>query len=353
MIVKNEEKMLQKTLPTLAKGVDEIILVDTGSTDNTIEVAKKYGAKVFHFPWINDFAAARNESLKHANGDWIIWIDADEFIKEEDWKKLRSFLGTAPQHAYMLRLLECKPGEFEGASFYFRAKVFKNREGIHFERAINEQLFTKEGKIVSGDLITGADIYHWGRMLDDDRMNKKHERNINMLKEAIKQNDNDKYYHFLLANNLKDMGLYQEAVIEYDKTIALDKEKSLAAKAHTYRGWCLYNLKQFKPAYLSGLEAMKIDKDEPGAYNLMGTVCLICGMIDQAEDFIKHAVGMEAPRDDTQRIFDVKQHKYQSNFLLGEVYLKKGDNSSAKQAFELARSFDATDEVVQKLEALR
>ena len=80
MIVKNEQEDLPKCLEAVKKFVDEIIIMDTGSTDKTKEVAKKFTKNVFDFKWKNDFAAARNESLKHATGDWILCLDADEVI---------------------------------------------------------------------------------------------------------------------------------------------------------------------------------------------------------------------------------------------------------------------------------
>ena len=78
MIVKNEEKFLAGCLESVKNIVDEIIIVDTGSTDKTIEIANSYNAKVYHFEWKNDFSLARNESIKHATGDWILILDADE-----------------------------------------------------------------------------------------------------------------------------------------------------------------------------------------------------------------------------------------------------------------------------------
>src|SRR5207249_3515175 len=78
MIVKNEEQFLVDCLASMRDAVDEIIIVDTGSTDATVELAEAAGAKVFHYPWQDDFAAARNESISHATGKWILWMDADE-----------------------------------------------------------------------------------------------------------------------------------------------------------------------------------------------------------------------------------------------------------------------------------
>lgn len=81
MIVKDEEEALPGCLESVRGLVDEIIVVDTGSKDRTPEIAKKYGAKVFSFRWINDFAAARNESLRHATGDYIFWLDVDDRVR--------------------------------------------------------------------------------------------------------------------------------------------------------------------------------------------------------------------------------------------------------------------------------
>lgn len=92
MIVKNEQEDLPKCLEAVKQFVDEIIIVDTGSTDKTKEIAKKYTKNVFDFKWKNDFSAARNESLKHTTGDWILCLDADEVISPEDLKRVRDLM---------------------------------------------------------------------------------------------------------------------------------------------------------------------------------------------------------------------------------------------------------------------
>ena len=85
MIIKNEEKYLDKCLsaltPILNKVDSELIIVDTGSTDSSVEIARKYTDKVYFFQWCDDFAAARNETLKHATGEWYMYLDADEILQ--------------------------------------------------------------------------------------------------------------------------------------------------------------------------------------------------------------------------------------------------------------------------------
>ncbi|MGG4411271.1 glycosyltransferase family 2 protein, partial [Niallia taxi] len=87
MIVKNEESVLDRCLASVAHLVDEVIIVDTGSTDKTKEIASKYTSKIFDFEWINDFSAARNFAAEQATGDWILVLDADEYIDEENYQE--------------------------------------------------------------------------------------------------------------------------------------------------------------------------------------------------------------------------------------------------------------------------
>src|SRR5262249_61212837 len=94
MIVRNEEKNLPECLACVRDLVDEMVVLDTGSTDRTKEIAREMGAKVFEFPWIDHFAAARNECLHRASGEWIFWLDADDRVDEENRAKLRTLLAN-------------------------------------------------------------------------------------------------------------------------------------------------------------------------------------------------------------------------------------------------------------------
>jgi GT2 family glycosyltransferase len=99
MIVKDEENNLPHCLESVRGVFDEIVVVDTGSTDRTIEIARSFGAEVFEFAWIDDFAAARNEALAHATGDYAFWLDADDVVDPPEREKLIALLGSLQGHA--------------------------------------------------------------------------------------------------------------------------------------------------------------------------------------------------------------------------------------------------------------
>lgn len=156
MIAKNEQKNLANCLNSVKKIVDEIIIVDTGSTDKTKEIAKKFNAKLFDFKWVDGFSAARNESLKHAAKDWILVLDADEIIEKEDLIKIKNAIENLEkdiagfqleQRSYINNFFEGavkNNSDFELAKVYpfyishFLVRLFKNGLGIRFRHRVHE-----------------------------------------------------------------------------------------------------------------------------------------------------------------------------------------------------------------------
>jgi glycosyltransferase involved in cell wall biosynthesis len=92
MIARDNERTIGAALETIRKYVDDIVVVDTGSKDRTPEIAVGLGARVFHFDWCDDFSAARNESIRHALGEWVFWMDTDDVIDEENAGKIRELV---------------------------------------------------------------------------------------------------------------------------------------------------------------------------------------------------------------------------------------------------------------------
>src|SRR5262249_41567284 len=142
MIVRNEEANLPACLQTAADLVDEIIVVDTGSTDRTKDVAAGFGARVFDFPWVGSFAAARNESLRHAACPWLFWLDADDRLDDANRARLRAlFDGLGEdQTAYVMQCL-CLPDPVHGsATTVHHLRLFRNHPALRWEYRVHEQI---------------------------------------------------------------------------------------------------------------------------------------------------------------------------------------------------------------------
>jgi glycosyltransferase involved in cell wall biosynthesis len=127
LMVKNEAAHLPACLRSAADVVQEMIVVDTGSTDDTKEVAASLGARVFDFAWVDSFAAARNESLRHATGDWIFWLDGDEYLDETNRHKARALFASLGQ--------EKVPAGADDASAVGAVRHAANTKGVSLEGA--------------------------------------------------------------------------------------------------------------------------------------------------------------------------------------------------------------------------
>ena len=152
MIVKNEEDVLARCLDSAAELVDEIVIVDTGSTDSTWEIAARYTDKIFDFPWQDDFAAARNESFSHATMDYCLWLDADDVLLEEDQEKFRALKKELdPGVSVVMAPYHTGFDESGRVTFsYYRERLIKNRAGMRWVGAVHE-VVPSVGKVLYGD----------------------------------------------------------------------------------------------------------------------------------------------------------------------------------------------------------
>jgi len=332
MIVKNEEKMLERTLPNLSRYVDEIILVDTGSSDNTAEVAKKFGAKVYHFAWIDDFSAARNESLKYAAGDWILWIDADEFMTEEDLKVLRSTLEVSNFSFHSFTLFESKLGTCEKKNGYQRVKVFRNHLGYRFIRPINEQLVDAQGKVLEGQLIPVC-LYHWGQNLEEERMRKKREWYVEQYRRALADNPKDSYYHYLLANKLNELERFEEALNHYQWAVEFASERKIKKEALEKLADLYLRRKRLEEAAEAAQALLNLDSKNIPARNVFASIFLVTGKVDLAMALLVEALQIKVG----EGVENLYQMRAMPNFLLGKAYELKGQLAEARACFGRAK----------------
>lgn len=185
-IVKNEAKNLAKSIKSLKNQVNEIVVVDTGSTDNTIVVARKLGARVYNFPWQDDFSKARNFALSKAKGDWLILLDADEYFTAKTAGNIRQVIRQAQQaDALLIQMVNYDVDKAEIQDYFYQLRIVRNQQGLHYEGKIHEELKLSEGKSMKflRVLPEMLEIYHTGYASSVSRQ--KLERNLKLLQQAV------------------------------------------------------------------------------------------------------------------------------------------------------------------------
>ena len=217
MIVKNESATLGRCLASVKDVVDEIIIVDTGSTDGTQTIAREHGAQIIQSTWENDFSRARNESLAAANGAWILVLDADEYLLPEDAAALRALIATHTDSggrataAFQLVLQNLSPHGRPGMLAYI-TRLFPNRVDVRYEWPIHEQVMTSLRRAGVPVYVSTIKFLHTG-YADRERNRAKQLRNREILQTQIARGaDVTPITYFLLGGCLLDLNELEEAL---------------------------------------------------------------------------------------------------------------------------------------------
>ncbi|HGJ67104.1 TPA: tetratricopeptide repeat protein [bacterium] len=215
MIVKNEEKLLAQCLDSIKDIMDEIIIVDTGSTDNTIEIAKRYTDKIYFHEWKNSFSEARNHSIKYAQCDWILIIDADEKLEQEDKRLLKVVLRDDRFNSIYFAILSDLP---TGVSKHYSQRVFRNGKG-YYDGIVHNQLICEGASVM-----TDIRIYHYGYNLNSEQMQKKFKRTETLLKKQVQENPNYIFGWMNLVRIYKCQELWDDALKTAEDVINTKRE---------------------------------------------------------------------------------------------------------------------------------
>ena len=215
LIVKNEADNIVRSLESIKKIADEIIVVDTGSTDNTVEIAQSFGAKVFFYEWDNNFSNAKNFALDKATGDWIIFLDADEYFGDNAKKKLRFVLKHISPNknidALLCKLINIDVQFGRIISENPAIRVFRGKTGIRYEGSIHEQPL-KHGKTLNAANITDVSliIYHTG--YSHAVLPEKIKRNLKILEQDIKDNKITNLTYYYMSQSHYSLKNYEETI---------------------------------------------------------------------------------------------------------------------------------------------
>jgi hypothetical protein len=219
MIVRDEEQMLPRCLAAVADAVDEIVIVDTGSSDATIEIARSFGARIIEHEWSGSFAQARNVSFDAAAGDWLMYLDADEVLVREDAALLRSLTGRTWREAFYLSETNYTGDVEDGTAVAHNAlRVFRNRPEYRFEGRLHEQIAHRlPGYLPERVETTGIRVEHYGYLGVVRDARQKSRRNIELLRLQQAESPPGAFLHYNLGCEYAAAGDHAAALAELER----------------------------------------------------------------------------------------------------------------------------------------
>jgi glycosyltransferase involved in cell wall biosynthesis len=348
MIVKNEARCLERCLRSVRAVVNEIIIVDTGSTDGTIEIARKFDAKISHFDWINDFSAARNFSLDQAEGDWILVLDADEFASEALGTEIREFIQSRSAIGRLKIVSDFRRNGHTLRSQSFVSRLFPR--GAHFHGRIHEQVVSRLERVS-----LRGELWHDG-YLDT----QKSDRNLKLLLAELEREPDNAYLLHQLGIEYISVDQIENAFQSLSKAfarakpgdpfapnIAVDLLYAAMALKKFEAGMEVIGksakfLEDFPDFHLArGLFYMNLIRSDPARY---------AGELPKIEQSFQHCLGL----GETDKYKSVRgSGTFLANYNLGVFYYTFGNTNGARKCFETAavQGYEPAAAMLKKLNA--
>ena len=237
MIVRDNEDTIEACLDSIYPWVDEIVVVDTGSTDRTPEICRRFGARMFEFPWCDDFSAARNVSLEPARGEWIFWMDSDDVIDQEQGRKLRALAyGLHPDECFgYVAQVHCESSEPGQMTTVDHVKMFRNLPGLRFEHRIHEQILPAIRRAGGSVAFTDLFVIHKGSIQTPEVRLRKLERDFRILQLDLERYPNHPFVLFNLGMTYEDAGQYDVSEMQLRRCL----DVSMPQESHVRKTWAL------------------------------------------------------------------------------------------------------------------
>lgn len=240
LIARNEAANLKRVIGSVRGLASEVVVVDTGSTDETVRIARRLGAKVSRFEWVDDFAAARNHSLAQATGDWILVMDADDELLAAGAREIAAWLRRPREEVEVVGLYRhyAYPGK-RRAGLTVQPRLFRNGRGLRFVSPVHERLEHADGSPARAEIVLNAVMLHHG--IDGTATaTGRQERNLRILEPYVEAHPEDARARFYAGSILLEQEQWSAAVPHFEAAIrAAGAEDDFLAKAHGCLGYCL------------------------------------------------------------------------------------------------------------------
>lgn len=347
MIVRDEALSLPVCLESVADAVDEIVVVDTGSSDGTPEVARRYGARYYFTPWEQDFSKARNVSLDHATKDFVLVLDADEQWLPGSTEALREAFRTYPRaDGFLLQIVnETDVDGFKETEASLSLRLFRNHPGYRFSGALHEQIAEAIAAGPDPGWIAPSDIriHHRGYLKEIVKTKDKKRRNLAIAKQEFERHPEDSFRAFNLG-------------VEYVRLKEWDQAIEAFEQARTWRVKDALWVSRFYKIYISTLmqrglwdraerelkDALRLFPDYTDLTYLLGVLQFQRQEWLESLQSYARCLEMGAPPSPPYTV-EKGISSYRAFFALGQVYQTIGKNAEAaasyREAFQLNPTF--------------
>ncbi|RIE03205.1 glycosyltransferase [Cohnella faecalis] len=357
MIVRDEEKWIGRCLASVKDAVDEMIVVDTGSTDRTADICRSFGASVHPFPWNGSFADARNESLKHATGDWILWLDADEEADALSAARLRDVLEWQEDSLGFVQLVNyygASPPESNRSFLLAHHRLFRNGIGFRFGNTIHEQLNVVE---VLGDVprmcLLPVSVYHYGYMDAVTADKNKFDRNLALLLKEKEQPDCSPWVDYHIASEYYRIADYRQSFEYVNKSIVqfLNRSQMPPSLLYKLKYSVLFALNSHEGAWPGIESAIKLYPDYVDLHFYKGVILFRKEKYSEALEAFKQC--LELGESNLRHLTLKGLGSFQAWYYIGRCLEKSSDISNALQAYRETRALDpAHKEAAEALAAI-
>ena len=326
MIAKNEDNHIEECLKRLKPCKFEVIVVDTGSVDRTVELAQRYADKVFHFAWCNDFSVARNFSTQQASNDWVLIIDCDEYLENVNLAELEDALNHNSRSVGMI--VRNNPYSIQGVRSVMSERIGRlfNRRYCHFEGIIHEQVCALDGRELDTFQIP-LTFYHEGYVSESGKRMRA-TRNLELLLHDLELKGPSPYIYFQLGQNYISLNDLEKAAQYCQKGLELNADPNSAfvqSMVEAY-GYCLIELAKYDLAMSLQQKYEQFSHRADFIY-LMGMIYMKKGIYDKAiEEFKKATTFSSCSRKGV--------NSYQANYNIASIYENLGDLEEARTYYK-------------------
>lgn len=332
MIVRDEEQSIPQALESIPQEYEKII-IDTGSTDRTVEACQEYGAQVFHTIWQDDFALARNTAIGYASGDYILMLDADEQCDAGLHQQVEQFCREYPDRAAAVQIHNRMD---DGVRIHRMVRLFPNHPSFRYHGIVHEQLLFDGSTLeaIQSDII----LAHDGYLNEVYRAKNKFDRYEKLYEQSLAKHPNDGYMLYQSAKLYFSQDLFEQAEAMIKKSMALQEEHRLYYPVMLVMyGYLLKNTGRSQDAEKLLLPYLELYRDFPDLPFLLGLLAMDTGQINRIATYFEQALAI----GETSKYTSVAGvGSFKASYNLGVFYEISGNIAQAVRCYQAAALMD-------------